>query len=144
MIERFTILCTNKYTMEKIGISTRIPQDLPMSSILFLFYNMRLLKTLEKIRLVSATSFVDNVVLLVEGKTCKENCIIFYNLFEIICKPWVLHHGSKFAIKKYQLSHITRKKNINLETPLFLAVDQTIIPPKIVTYLGILLNSKLS
>lgn len=104
---------------------------------------MQLFKNLEKIRSISATGFVDNIAILVKRKTCEENCIILRDLHEKICKPWALYHGSKFTPKKYQLSHFTQKRIANLESPLFF-LGQTIFPQKMVTYLGILLDSKLS
>lgn len=120
-----------------------IPQGSLLSPILFLFYNVQLFKNLEKMRLILATSFVDNVAILVKRKTCEENCIILRDFHEKICKPWALYYGSKFTPKKYQLSHFTQKRIANLKSPLSL-LDQTIFSQKMFTYLEILLDSKLS
>lgn len=92
---------TNKHTTEKISISIGIPQGSPLSPILFLFYNAPLLEDLEIVGSVSAAGFVDDVAILVEGKTCKENSTVLHDLHEKICKPWARRHGSKPAPEKY-------------------------------------------
>ena len=140
---RSTILRTNEHTTEKISISIGIPQGSPLSPILFLFYDAPLLEDLETVGSVSATGFVDNIAILVEGKTFKENSTVLHDLHEKICKPWARRHGSKFAPEKYQLSHFTRKRIANLEFPLSLP-EQIVHPRKAVIYLGILLDTKLS
>ncbi len=66
-----TTLCTNKHTTEKISISIEISQGSSLSPILFLFYNTPLLEDLETVGSVSAAGFVDDVAILVEGKTCE-------------------------------------------------------------------------
>ncbi len=143
LTRRSTTLRTNEQITDKIGISIGIPQGSPLSPILFLFYNAPLLEDLEIVGSVSATGFVDDVVLLVEGKICKENSTVFHDLHEKICKLWARHHGSKFASEKYQLSHFTRKRIANLEFRLSLS-KQVVHLWKTVIYLGILLDTKLS
>lgn len=86
---------------------------------------------------------MDDIAILVEGKSCEQNSTILSNLHEKICKPWARRHGSKFAPEKSQLSHITKKRTTNLEAPLYLP-EQTIQPPKTIIYLGVLLDTKLS
>ncbi len=140
---RSTTLRTNEHTTEKISIFIGIPQGSPLSPILFLFYNAPLLEDLDTVESVSAAGFVDDVAILVEGKTCKENSTVLHDLHEKICKPWARRHGSKFAPEKYQLSHFTQKRIANLEFSLFLP-EQVVHPRKTVIYLGILLDTKLS
>lgn len=92
---------------------------------------------------MSAAGFVDDIAILVEGKSCKENSTVLLNLHEKFCKPWARRHGSKFDPEKYQLSHLTRKRSANLEFPLSLP-EQTVQPQKTIVYLGVLLEDKLS
>lgn len=73
--------------MEKIYVSIKISQNLPLSPILFLFYYALLLDNLKTIRYISVVDFIDNVTILMERKTCKENSTFFYNLYEKIYKP---------------------------------------------------------
>lgn len=73
--------------MEKINVSIKISQNLPLSPILFLFYHALLLDNLKTIRYISVVDFIDNVTILIERKTCKENSTFFYNLHEKIYKP---------------------------------------------------------
>ncbi len=143
LIGRSTTLRINEHTTEKISISIGIPQGSPLSPILFLFYNAPLLEDLETVGSISAAGFVDDVTILVEEKICEENSTVLHNLHEKICKPWARHYGSKFAPKKYQLSHFTRKRIANLEFLLSLP-KQVVHPRKTVIYLGILLDTKLS
>lgn len=91
---------------------------------------------------MSAVGFVDDIAILVEGKTSEENCNRLIYAHETICKPWAQRHGSKFAPDKYQLSHLTRKHTANLDQPLFLH-EQTILPTRTITYLGAILDTKL-
>ena len=86
--------------------------------------------------------FVDDVAILVEGKTSEENCNRLLCVHENICKPWAHHHGSKFAPDKYQLSHLTRKHAANLDHPLSLP-QGTICSKRTITYLGAVLVTKL-
>ena len=128
LTRRSTILCTNEHTSEKINIPTGIPQGSPLSPILFLFYNAPLLEELETVGSVSAAGFVDDVAILVEGKTCEENSTVLYDLHEKICKPWARRDGSKFAPEKYQLSHFTQKRIADLEFPL--SLPEQIVQPQ--------------
>ena len=120
LIGQSTILCTNKYIMEKISISIGIPQGLPLSLILFLFYNAPLFDDLERVGFVLAAGFIDDIAILLKGKICEKNSTVFHDLHEKICKSWARCHGSKFAPKKYQLSYFTQKRIANLEFSLSL------------------------
>ncbi len=47
---------------------------------IFLFYNLPLLKELEKEKDVFAARFVDEIAILVEEKSYEENSAVFFNL----------------------------------------------------------------
>ena len=105
-----TVLHTNKHSTEKINIFTGIFQSFRLSPILFLLYNTPLLEEVEKEKNISATGVVDDIAILVEEKSCKENSTVVLNHHDKICKPWAQRHESKFTSKKYQLSHFMIKK----------------------------------
>ena len=91
---------------------------------------------------MSAVGFVDDIAVFIKGKSSEENCNRLLHAHENICKPWAARHGSKFAPDKYQLSHLTRKRTANLEHPLVLP-ERTIFPARTITYLGVVLDTKL-
>lgn len=136
------VLRTNEYTTGKIHISIGIPPGPPLSPILFLFHNSPLLEKLSQENEMSAVGFVDDIAILIEENGSKGNCNQSLNAHENICKPWADRHWSKFAPDKYQLSHLTRKRTADLEQPLVLP-ERTVFPAHTITYLGVVLDTKL-
>ncbi len=62
----------NKFVLLKALILMRISQNLLIFSILYLFYNIDLLKKCDNIRLyISATKFVNNINILIYSKNTK-------------------------------------------------------------------------
>lgn len=143
LTDRLTILKTNEYTSEKIYISTGIPQGSPLSPILFLFYNLPLLEKLNLEPNTHLTRFVDNIAILVESNTTKDNNTKLLNIHKRICKSWAMQHGSKFAPEKYQLGHLTRKRSAHLDH-LLSFTEYTVLTSSIIIYLGAILDNKLN
>jgi ribonuclease HI len=86
---------------------------------------------------------VDDVALLVKGDNAKENCEQLTDIHESVCKKWARSHGAKFSTSKYQLCHITRKRQDTTDT-ITINRDTTVVPKEAVKYLGVMLDSKLN
>ncbi len=96
------------YTMMKCSVNVNILQDFSLSSILYLFYNMNLLKACDNIRLrISFTDFVNNVNILIYKKFIKCNCKVLSEIYDK-CKQWSKMHNIKFSKTKHKLIHFTR------------------------------------
>ena len=61
-----------------------------------------------------------------------------------VCESWRAKHGSEFTLAKYQLIHISRKRNINYAAGLRLQGGQLTKGANTAVSLGITLQSKLS
>jgi len=73
----------NDYTMMKHNMNVDISQDFLLSSILYLFYNVNLLKACDNIRLrTSFTNFIDDVNILTYKKFMKCNCKVLSEIYD--------------------------------------------------------------
>jgi len=80
--QRITITI-NDYMMMKRSVNINISQDSSLSSILYLFYNMNLLKAYDDIRLrISFTDFINNVNILTYKKFMKRNCKVLSKIYD--------------------------------------------------------------
>ncbi len=89
-----------------------LPQGSSPSSILCLFYNGDLLEDFAKKR-VDVQGYIDDITLIVTGNLIRSNSQKLAKVYNQVCKNWRVKHGSKFGLAKYQLIHITRKKNVD-------------------------------
>ena len=94
---------------------TEILQGLPISPILFLFFNAPLIKGYKRLGLpVQTGGFVDDIHLLAYSKSTERNCQILEKAHRE-CARWAAVHSATFAPAKYDLVHLTRKpKKVNL------------------------------
>lgn len=72
LINWHTIVKTNELTTLKLSIDLGLPQGSPLLSILYLFYNADLLDDNTK-KSVEVQGFIDNITLLVIGKSTRDN-----------------------------------------------------------------------
>ncbi len=94
--------------MMKRSMNVNISQDSSLLSILYLFYNVNLLKACNDIRLrTSFTNFVDDVNILTYKKFMKCNCKILSEIYDK-CEQWSKTHDIKFLKTKHKLIHFTR------------------------------------
>jgi exonuclease III len=143
--DRTTILKLTEYESPKTVISIGIPQGSPVSPILYLFYNSELIEDCEKYLRegVETSGYADDIGLIAQGPNTATTTKILTKVHEEVCVPWARRHGSVFSPPKYQLLHVTRKRNMNLEEPIILP-DTTIHPREEATYLGLQFDSRLS
>ena len=96
------ILIIEKYTQTKRRISVNISQNSLFSSILYLFYNVNLLKMCENVKLrLKITDFVNDINILTYNKFIKRN-------YDVLKK-----HETKFLNKRKNINSSSMNENMN-------------------------------
>ncbi len=98
--------------MPKLFIDLGLPQGLLILSIFQLFYNRDLLDDCIKKR-VNAQRYIDDIGLIAKGKFVKSNNENFAKVHNRVCEGLRMKHKSELSVPKYQLIHISRKRNID-------------------------------
>ncbi len=92
----------------KCSVNVNISQDSLLSSILYLFYNVNLLKACDNIKLrISFTNFVNDINILTYEKFMKCNCRVLSKIYDR-CEQWSKTHDIKFLKTKHKLIHFTK------------------------------------
>ena len=113
-----------------------------LSPILFLFYNAPLLEAVHQPELpVLPLGFADDVNLLSYGTSTAATCANL-ELAHKQCLEWARTHGMRFAISKYTLMHLTRRKGFDMQAPVRLQ-GTMVQPDQVVRILGLQVDSKL-
>ena len=111
----------NDYMMMKRSVNVNILQDFLLSSILYLFYNVNLLKACDDIRLrTSFINFINDINILIYEKFMKCNCKVLNEIYDR-CKQWSKMYDIKFLKTKHKLIHFTRISkwfNMNIDVKL--------------------------
>jgi len=77
------IITIDNYTITKRIINVDILQNSSLLSIFYFFYNAKLLKTYNNIKLqISFTKFVNNINILIYNKSTKRNCKILSKIYD--------------------------------------------------------------
>ncbi len=114
------MITINDYMMMKRSVNVDISQDFLLSLILYLFYNMNLLKACDDIRLrISFTNFINDVNILTYEEFMKCNYRVLNEIYDK-CKQWSKMHDIKFSKTKHELIHFMRtfkwfNMNINVK-----------------------------
>ncbi len=118
---RCIMITINDYMMMKRSVNVDISQDSLLSLILYLFYNMNLLKACDDIKLrISFTDFVNDVNILTYEKFMKHNCKVLSKIYDR-CKQWSKMYNIKFLKTKHKLIHFTKTFkwfNMNIDVKL--------------------------
>jgi len=102
------IITIDDYMMMKCSVNVNISQDSLLSSILYLFYNVNLLKACDDIKLrISFTNFVNDINILTYEKFIKCNCRVLSKIYDR-CEQWSKTHDIKFLKTKHKLIHFTK------------------------------------
>ncbi len=98
----------NDYTTMKYNVNINISQDSLLSSILYLFYNVNLLKVCDDIKLkTNFTNFMNDVNILIYKEFIKHNCKVLNEIYDK-CEQWSKTHDIKFLMTKHKLIHFTK------------------------------------
>ncbi len=118
---RCIMITIDDYTMMKRSMNIDISQDSLLSSILYLFYNVNLLKACDDIRLrTSFTDFVNDVNILTYEEFMKCNCKVLSKIYDR-CEQWLKTYDIKFSKTKHKLIHfmkISKWFNMNVDVKL--------------------------
>ncbi len=105
--QRITITIDD-YTMMKYSVNVDISQNSLLLLILYLFYNVNLLKACDDIKLkTSFINFMNDINILIYEEFIKRNCRVFSKIYDR-CKQWSKTHDIKFLMTKHELIHFTR------------------------------------
>lgn len=123
---RSTVIKINEYISDNIKISTGITQGSPLLPILYLFYNADFIEICCTTNAnVTAGGFIDDVFLLATSPSITQNYELLKETHNL-CMTWTKQHVSKFGLTKYQLVHLSRRRNASLDTDLILSNSYTI------------------
>ncbi len=117
---RRIMITIDDYMTMKRSVNVNILQDSLLSSILYLFYNVNLLKACDDIRLrTSFTDFINDINILIYKKFMKHNFKVLNEIYDK-CEQWSKMHDIKFSKTKHELIHFTRifkwfNMNINVK-----------------------------
>ena len=106
--KRRTTLTIKEYTLFERRAKVNISQSSFLSFILYLFYNVDLLKNCDDIKLrTSIIDFVNDVNILTYNDSTKRNCEKLKKIYRK-CERWCETHDSRFEIDKCELIHFSR------------------------------------
>ncbi len=141
--DQTTMVKTNECSTNLVHISTGIPQGSPLSPILYLFYNADLLEIYSSSsHQITAGRLIDDTVLLSTGPSIAENCQKLKETHQL-CVDWAKKHPSKFDPSNYQLVHLSRKWNADINRDLTLDGNHTIKAQKSGILLGVEIDNRL-
>ena len=134
--------------MPPFNIASGIPQGSPLSPVLWLLYNYKILQISKENALI--TGYVDDTCVLVDGKTTEETCQKLSKVHKDL-ERWAGEHGAVFAPQKYGLVHFFRypsttdpeEKQRRVRLTLQDGTTQQISPSETARYLGVWLDSGL-
>ena len=112
LTNRQTIVKTNEHTRPKLSIDLGLPQGSLLSSIFYLFYNGDLFDDCAK-KKVDSQRYIDDITLIAISKSVKGNNQKLAKVYNQVFESWRVKHGSEFRLPKYQLIHISRKRNVD-------------------------------
>jgi hypothetical protein len=115
LFDRFTILAMNRRVIKSFSMQIEISQNFSLFSILYLFYNVDLLKMCNKFEMnTKFFEYVDDVNILIYEKSIDENCWNFERMHKF-CERWAIRHEFVFVSIKYELIHfIKNSKKFNM------------------------------
>ncbi len=125
------------------SVNSGIPQGSPISPILFLIYIRFLFDRIKrKHQNVKLPSYIDDVALIVEGKTAEENCKFLEQITKTTFQ-WATENAVTFDDSKSELIHFQKGKS-EPTASVTLPNNTVINPSKSVRWLGIWFDRKMS
>ncbi len=140
---RKTSLIFNEQMSDMREINADISQKFLILSILFLFFNVSLIKKCKALKIkIKVLNFVNDINILVYNRFIEEICKTLSKAHDI-CVKWACTHDATFASEKYELTHFTKKlKRFNMMTSI--QIESLVIKSKSdVQVLKVQLNMKL-
>ncbi len=130
LFDRFTILAMNRRMIESFSMQIEISQKFSLFSILYLFYNVDLLKMCNKFETNSKFfEYVDDVNILIYEKNIEENCRNLERMHKF-CERWAIRHEFVFVSIKYELIHFI-KNSKKFDMTITIKIDSNTIQSRI-------------
>jgi hypothetical protein len=108
LFDRFTTFAVNRRVIESFSMQIEISQNSSFSLILYLFYNVDLLKMCNKLETNTRfLEYVDDVNILIYEKSIDENCRNLERMHKL-CERWTISHEFVFVSIKYELIHFIK------------------------------------
>jgi hypothetical protein len=105
---RTTILTMNRKVIALFSIWTEILQKFSLFFVLYLFYNVNLLKICDKFEInTKFLRYADDVNILIYDKNTNENCRNLKRVHKF-CEKWAIRHEFLFISIKYELIHFIK------------------------------------
>ncbi len=102
------IITIDDYMMMKCSMNIDISQNSLLSLILYLFYNVNLLKACNDIKLkTNFTNFMNDINICIYEEFIKCNCKVLNEIYNK-CKQWLKMHDIKFLMTKHKLIHFMK------------------------------------
>ncbi len=106
--DQHIMITIDDYTTMKCNVNVNISQNSLLSLILYLFYNVNLLKAYDDIKLkTNFTNFVNDVNILTYKEFIKRNCRVLSKIYDR-CEQWSKMHDIKFSMTKHKLIHFMK------------------------------------
>jgi hypothetical protein len=130
LFDRFTIFAMNRRIIESFSMQIEISQNFSFFSILYLFYNVNLLKMCNKLETNTIFfEYVDDDNILIYKKNIDENCRNFEKMHKLY-EQRTIRHEFVFVLIKYELIHFI--KNLKkFDVTITIKIDSNTIQSKI-------------
>jgi hypothetical protein len=130
LFDRFTILAVNRRMIESFSIQIEISSRFSLFSILYLFYNVDLLKMCNKLETNTRfLEYVDDVNILIYEKSIEENCRNHERMHKLY-ERWAIRHEFVFVSIKYELIHFIRNSK-KFDMTITIKIDSNTIQSRI-------------
>jgi hypothetical protein len=127
---RTTILTMNRRMIASFSMRTRISQKSSLFFVLYLFYNVDLLKMCDKLEINTRfLKYADDVNILIYDKSTNENCKSLKRVHKL-CERWATRHEFLFVSIKYELIHFI-KNSKKFDITVTIKIESSTIQSKI-------------
>src|SRR5699024_6889054 len=134
MLERPTTLALNDQETDDFPLPGGVPQGSPISPILFLFYNAKLIEECGRCdSRRDRMGFVDDMNMVACGRSTEVDCGRLEKAHDC-CMDWARRYGAKFAPEKYELLHFSRRGCYNMDATITVG-GQTKAPARVMRVL---------
>jgi hypothetical protein len=127
---RTTILTMNRKVIVSFSMRTKTFQRSSLSFVLYLFYNVDLLKMCDKLEINTRfLKYTDDVNILIYDKSTNENCRNVKRIRKL-CEKWATRHEFLFVSIKYELIHFI-KNSKKFDMTITIKIESSTIQSKI-------------
>jgi hypothetical protein len=127
---RTTILTMNRKMIASFSMRTKIFQKSSLFFVLYLFYNVDLLKMCDKFEInTKSLKYADDVNILIYDKSTNENCRSLKQVHKL-CEKWTTRHEFLFVSIKYELIHFIRNSK-KFDMTITIKIESSTIQSKI-------------